>query len=367
MKLCFLANGGSIHTQKWVNYFVDKGYEVSLISSTPYKYKSLKFHLLKTYTNNRYLNFLGYCLQIKKIIKKIKPDIVHSHYATTSGFLGALSGFHPLVVSVWGSDVLVEPKKSKLLNLMALHALRKADTITTTAKFMGDCLHQNFNLPKNKIIRIPWGINLNIFHCNYKKEVECIRQKLKIDKHTKVILSNRTLYPPYNIHRIIESIPYVIKEHKKVVFIFIKGPGSSKYERILKSKAKKLGVFGKTRFISKLLTPREMAIWLNMADMFISIIETDQFACSIMEGMACGAIPIVSNIKVYKQYLENGKNAFFVNSDKPKEIAKKIIYCIKHPELKEKFYKINRKIIEKNEDWNKNAGKMEKLYENLIK
>ena len=132
-------------------------------------------------------------------------------------------------------------------------------------------------------------------------------------------------------------------------------------------KAKKLGVADNIRFISRLLTPKEMAVYLNMADVLISIPKTDQFGSSIMEGMACGVIPIVSNIGVYKEYLTDGDTAFFAKPDNPEEISEKIIYCIEHPELKEKFYKINRKIIEEKEDWNKKAKKMEELYENLLR
>jgi len=99
----------------------------------------------------------------------------------------------------------------------------------------------------------------------------------------------------------------------------------------------------------------------------VSIPKTDQFASSIMEGMACGAIPIVSNIEAYKQYLVDGKNAFFVNPDSQKDIAEKIIYCIEHPEIRDNIYRINKKIVEENEDWDKNAIAMEELYKKLLR
>ena len=134
----------------------------------------------------------------------------------------------------------------------------------------------------------------------------------------------------------------------------------------MKSKARELGIIDNIRFISKNVNSREMASYLNIADMFISITKTDQFASSIMEGMACGVIPIVSKIEVYKQYLTDNINSLYVDPDDPAEIAEKINYCIEHPEIKEKFHKINRKIIEKEEDWNTNAGKMKNLYEKFV-
>ncbi len=85
-----------------------------------------------------------------------------------------------------------------------------------------------------------------------------------------------------------------------------------------------------------------------------------------MEGMACGVIPIVSNIKVYEQYLKNEINAFVVNPNNPKDIAEKINHCIKHPEIQNRFYNINKKIIEENENWDENSKKMMMLYKNLL-
>ena len=374
MKICYLADAGSIHTQRWVKYFADNGHEVHLISFRSFgdsNIENVKLHLLKRlHPQIRFISFptnlFFEMIQVRKLIKKIKPDIVHAHYVTDYGFRGALTGFHPFVVSAWGSDVLRAPKESKMSKYTVLYTLKKADVITTTAEFMGSYLSNEFKVPKSKIIRIPWGIYLKIFNNDYKEEVKGAKEDFKIGDDSPIILSNRHMAPQYEIQCIIDSIPYVTKKYPNAIFVFIRGYGSMGFENEMKVRAKKLGVINNTRFISRLMPPKEMAVFLNASDMFISIPKTDQFGSSIMEGMACGAIPIVSTIKVYKQYLEDEKNAFFVNPESPEEIAEKIIYCIEHPELKEKILKMNRKIIEEKEDWNKNAKKMEELYENLV-
>lgn len=372
MKICYLANAVSIHTQRWVKYFADKGREVHLISPRPFDsdIENVKLHLLKRCSQICILFFIANLpveiFQIRKILKKIKPDIIHAHYVADYGFHAALMNFHPFVLSVWGSDVLVAPKKSYSAKMMVKYALKKADVVITTAKFMKGYLVKEFKISEEKIIRIPWGIDLKIFHRGYEKEVKKLREELDIPYDAPVIISNRHLSPKYNIHLIVESIPYVIKNYPDVVFIFIRGYGTEEFEEEIIRLAKNLGVNKNLKIIPKLVSPHEMAVYLNLSDIMISIPSTDQFASSIMEGMACGTIPIVSNIEVYKQYLEDGKNAFFVSLNDPQDLAKKIIYAIDHlPKLKDKFYKINRKIIEEYENWEKNAIKMEELYEEL--
>jgi len=365
MKICFVGGAKSIHVQRWAKWFADRGHEVHLISPNYENIEGVKIHKIGE-REGSITNFIRKMFQTRKLVWEIKPDILHAHYVFGYGTFAAFANYHPFVVSVYGSDVLREAKEAKIKRLMIDYVLRRADVIVPTAKFMKNYLHEEFGLSKDKIIRIPWGIDLKIFHRGYEKEVEKLRKKLSIDKDTFVVLSTKSMFPQWNIANILEAIPYVTKKYQNVVFVFIRGFGKVDYEESLKISAKKMKINEKVRFISRSISPKEMAVFLNMSNVFVWIPKTDQFANSIMEGMICGAIPIVSNIEVYRQYLENKKNAFFVNPDDPKDIAEKIIYCIEHPELRDKIYKINKKIIEENEDWDKNTKKMEELYKGLL-
>jgi len=344
-------------------YFVGKGYDVHLITFTPEPIKGVKIHGL------RYFGKIAYPLRIwkiKKMVKKIDPDILHAHYISHYGVYGALTSFHPFIISVWGSDVLRTPKESRIRRYRVSYALKKADCVTTTAEFMKEYLVKNFGSPENKIVRIPWGIDLRIFHRGYEKEVRTVKRTLGIKGGAPVILSIRHMAPQYEIESIIDTIPYVLKSHPDATFVFIRGYGSSEFENKMKLKAQKLGISSSIRFISKIITPKEMVIYLNMADVCISIPKYGQFGASILEGMICESIPVVSDISVHREILVNGENAFLVNPDDSRHIAEMILYCVEHPEIKEQFYKRNKNIIEQRWDWNKNARKMAELYEKLV-
>ncbi len=384
MKICIFADAESIHTMRWVDYFTEKNHDVHLISlnssSNRQNSSQFKFHRVKISIVYRLLNFIInkilhytpriifkiYAIQVQKILKTINPDILHAHFLSSYGIMGALTDNHPLIISIWGSDVLVAPNKHKAIKMMELHALKKADCITTIPEFMKNHVIKLFGIQEDKIIRIPWGIDLKVFHKGYISETDFMRDSLKINKDSPIILSNRATTPHYNIKNIINAVPEVIKVSKNAVFIFIKGSGSSIYFNEIQSIAQDLGIIDNVRFINELISPEKMAVYLNIADMMISIPKTDQFASSIMEGMACGVIPIVGNLKVYEQYLTNNKNAFFTDPENPTEIAQKIIHCIKHPEIKEEFYKINLEIIKKYENFDINANKMYELYTDLL-
>ncbi len=376
MRICLLADGKSIHTMRWVNYFLDVGHEVHLISidDTPLckTVENLNFHSLKGLATHKIwffvpiIRWMIFSIKVKKIISKINPDILHAHYLADYGIIGALTGFHPFIVSIWGSDVLVAPINSKAIKMMESHALKKSDLIMTIPEFMKDYLGSKFNVNKDKVVRLAWGIDLDIYSKKYEENVHSLKRQLKIKKNSSIIISNRSMGPHYNIEKIIEAIPQVLQVSEDAIFIFVKGYGSSEYVEKIKSKVEYLGISDNIRIIEKILSPQEMAIHLNMADMIISIPKTDQFSSSILEGMACGAVPIVGNLNVYKQYLKNGENAFFVNADNPIDISQKIIHCIEKRPLKDIFYKLNINIVEENENWATNANAMIQIYQHLI-
>jgi glycosyltransferase involved in cell wall biosynthesis len=210
-------------------------------------------------------------------------------------------------------------------------------------------------------------VDLEVFHRGYDKEVKISRNAILVEPNTPVILSSRHMIPVYMIENIINAMPYVMKSHPNVTFVFVKGSGSSVFEKEMMLRAIELGVSGNIRFISRLLTPVEMAVYYNMADAVISIPKYGQFGASILEGMICGATIIASDIPVHREVLRNGENALLVDADDPKEIAEAIVQCIEHPEMKQQFYKINRKIIEESWNWQRNAGKMRRIYEKLLK
>jgi glycosyltransferase involved in cell wall biosynthesis len=380
MKILYLAPGHSIHTQRHVEHLALNGHEVHLISRSPFEGNDLgglTFHLL-TVTKPQ-MRFISYptdlfleVVQIKKLIRKLNPDIIHAHWAIEYGPVAALSGFHPFVLSAWGGDIELWPKRSKIVRLMVKLALLRADVVLTTSHYLKQYLKKYFSLSESKIIALPWGVDLNIFSKGYTIEVGEFKVNLGIDARDFVILSPRHLLKHYRVASIVQAIPHITAKHHDVVLVVLKGIAAqrhladNRFEVNIEQLIEQLGIEQNIRLIHRHLTPQEMAVVYNASDAFISLPKTDQFASSIQEGMACGTIPIVGDLEVYRQYLTDGENALFVDPNNPKDIADKVIYCIEHPELKQRFYAINRKIIEESEDWAKNAAKLEELYHSLL-
>jgi hypothetical protein len=156
MKICFLAGANSTHSYKWVKYFAEKGHQVHWISLAENNQGQIKDVVFYHIGNLFPLNFF----KLRKIVRKINPDIFHAHYAGVNGFLASLVGFHPFVLTAWGSDILFAGR-SKIKGPLVKYALKKADLITCDGKNTEEAMvNLGINFKKIKIIYFkiqPWA------------------------------------------------------------------------------------------------------------------------------------------------------------------------------------------------------------------
>ena len=146
----------------------EKGVTIHLFSLKPVNkadypgqdFTFTEFNLQKRFGGLSKLNYLKVLPELKKVIRGFKPDIMHAHFATSYGLLGALSGFHPFVLSVWGSDVFDFPKKSLLHRKILEYNLKKADKILSTSNVMAV---ETKNYTDKEIEVTPFGINIELF------------------------------------------------------------------------------------------------------------------------------------------------------------------------------------------------------------
>ena len=144
MKILLLANPYSSHTVKWANALNRKGIETFIFGLSGYNHnkfdENIKVEIVDFPPSVKQardgnilkLNYLKAIPQLKNFIIDIKPDIIHSHYASSYGLLGAFTRFHPFVISVWGSDVYLFPKKSIIHKNVLKFSLSRAITMIPT-------------------------------------------------------------------------------------------------------------------------------------------------------------------------------------------------------------------------------------------
>jgi len=369
MQICYVADGASIHTQRWVNYFARKGHDVHLIcwKLMPGYDENIHIHLLtrlapKMWTVSRYPSALFWIFQTRRLIKKIKPEIVDGHFITVYGFLAACSGFHPLVVSTWGSDILVQPKRNPLSKFTTKYALKKADIIICL--FSIDVAKEEITelgIDLNKIRTLLLGVDTAEF--NPSRRDDKIRRTLGTESSQPIVISTRTLAPIYNLETLVKAISLVLAEMPQAKFVIA---GTGEHQGYLKELARVQGISNSTKFIGWI--PRtELPKYLSSSDIYVSSSLSDGTSNSLLEAMACELAPIVTDIPANQPWINDGENGFLFPTRDYKTLASKIIYLLNNEEVRKNFGRRSREIVQKKAEQQTEMKKLEGVYHELVK
>lgn len=357
MKIFYLADTSSIHTKKWVNYFLNKGYDITCISFSNEKIEGTKH--ISIFENNTniskkgLINKLAYLKKlkfIKEYIKKEKPDILHAHYASSYGLLGSLCNYKPFIISAWGSDVFEFPKINFITKKILEFNLKSANIICSTSNIMAKEISK---YTSKDIVITPFGVDTDKFKPN----------KSYMEKDNFVIGTVKTLNHTYGIDILIKAF-YLLAQKYTNISLKIIGDGDKKQDYI--DLVSSLNIVDKVEFISK-IDNSEVPKYLNEFTIFSALSREESFGVSVIEAMSCGIPVVVSNIGGLAEVVLNEKTGFCVKSESPESAFDAFEKLINNKELIEEFSINSREHILKNYSWLKNAEIMNNLYKSILK
>lgn len=367
IKVLYITDSTSVHTQRWVKYFVDRGYEIYLITIGK-KRQTLPDVLHVINFNQFYYNsptFLFYLFKTRRLIRTIQPDILHAHFVHQYGWLGALSGFHPFVLTSWGTDILNLPYSSRLKigKLLTQYAFKKADLLTATSEYLKSEMIK-LGADREKIHVIFWGVNSQKFRPD--TDTRKCREKLKISDKGKVVLSNRNYAPLYNNDIVIEAMTKVLKHHPDAVLILQNAGGSTKREPELKRLVAEKGIERSVRFLPQ-YKHNELPPLYALADIYVSVPTWDAGPVSLKEAMASHCTPIISDVPGPKEWVSHEKNGMVVPIRNADTLASTICELLSDKEKRQRFNQINRELIINKAEHSDQMKKIESLYFRMLK
>lgn len=353
MRIAFLANLQSIHTVRWVNVFAEHGHEVHAISIK--KPTETINEAVRTY----FLPFdppFGYYLNVcnlKKILKKINPEVLNAHYASGFGTLARLSGFHPLVLSVWGSDVYDFPYESKIKMNIIQKNLKTADVICSTSEVMKKQTEKLLKNPK-EIYVIPFGIDTSKF-----------TPKTDFSDKVKVIGTVKTLTPKYGICTLIKSFALLLEKvpSDKDLKLVIAGDGPQRKE--LEQLVKDLNIYDRCEFLGRILHDKVPEV-LHSFDIYAALSESESFGVAILEASACGLPVVVSDAGGLPEVVEDSVTGIVVPRNDVESASNAFLKIINNNQLRFSLGENGRKRVENNYSWNSSYSKLNDVFKKVM-
>ena len=293
-------------------------------------------------------------------------DLIHAHFAYPEGFVGLLAKKEtrkPLIVTVHGYDILVEPsvgygvRLGKRINAIVRRVLNDADVVIAASRATFEEVCKIVNETDN-VHLIPNGVDIERFNPNLN--CSSIKRNLGIEGCT-VIFTLRGHEPKYGLEYLIRAAP-IVTEKEDVVFV-IGGDGSLRgfHEQL----AVKLGVKEKMIFTGR-IPGGEVPCYYAMSDIVVVPSLQEAFGLVVSEAMACGKPVIGTKIGGIPDQIINGYNGFLVQPRNPTEIAEKILWLISNPKEAKHMSMNGRKIVEKKFNINKRIDRIISLYKMLL-
>lgn len=365
MRIALLAAAASIHTVRWANGLNAAGHEVHVISQHPIVdpfEPAVQVHL---FPDRGSLGYFTMAPTVRRLLKRIQPNIVNAHYASGYGTTARLVNYRPFVLSVWGSDVYDFPFKSPLHSWLIKKNLRAADQLASTSQCMAN---QTRTLaPELDDISItPFGVDLSEY-----QEITPV----SAEKQSKLVIGTvKTMRPKYGIDTLIEAFALLVKNlgmnstSPELPELELRLVGGGDQSADLQALAQQLGIADKVNFVGRVphrRVPQELA----KLDVYVALsrYDSESFGVAIIEASAAGKPVIVSDAGGLPEVTIDGQTGLVVPCENPEAAAEAMERLVFDAELRHAMGSAGQLHVAKHYAWDVCIETMLGVYEKTLK
>ncbi|HKR07537.1 MAG TPA: glycosyltransferase [Bacteroidia bacterium] len=366
-RILILSDINSSHTQKWCASLAQSGFHIGIFSlsfPTVKWYESFENVSVfcpvsfeeETFRSSSFskLKYLKAVLPLKKVIRKFSPDIVHAHYATSYGIIGALAGFHPYFISAWGSDLMDFPYRNSINSKLIKYIFSKADRVLATSKTLAGHAEK---FSSKKIDILPFGVDTNKF-----KPVK-VENIFKID--CVVIGAVKSLEQIYGIDILIKAFAKLNSKYwQKNLRLLLVGSGSK--EADYKQLVKDLKIQEQTFFAGR-IPHNELYKYYNMIDIFVNASHNESFGVSVLEASACEKPVVLTSVGGLIEVAEEMVTGMFIDPGNAEALENTLEKLIADEGLRLTLGANGRKKVQQEYEFNDCLAKQIEIYESSVK
>lgn len=348
-RLLVIGDLSSIHLKMWTDSLFGEYevYAITMASENLTKIPNENVYFCKSLPISKLTSIFSYFF-VNKVVNEVTPDLIHAHYASSYGLMGAYAKAKHKVLSAWGSDVN-DIDDSWYRKFIMSYVVKRYDVINCASKDI-----------ENKLNLLDASLVLDTFQ--YGVDIDVIPVKLKSEfNDPPVFISNRGFDPLYRIDDIVMGFDlYCQKGGTGKLQVF--GFGCERdVERvkilITKLDNKNIVFYGK-------VDKATLMDYLSLADVYISIPNKDGAPLSLYEAMHVGLYPVVSSINSNIETFSSG-HASFVDTCSPEEISETLLHI---PTLITEcnYQEVNRELVATKYSYKNNIDKIKGIYRSLI-
>jgi glycosyltransferase involved in cell wall biosynthesis len=345
LRLLGVGDGRSLIFLRWAWRLAERGHEVHILSSRlserPGELDGIVAHRfgdVEPLARVPGLRRFRFPKAIAKLARRLGADVVHAHYLLPYGYWTALAGVHPLVLSPWGTDILVHAQERPHGARRARRALAEGDAFVLSSEGNADAAVRAGADPA-KVRRIIWYADLEPF--GPEKRVEGYAARLGWPDDSLIALSLRNFRPDTNIDAIVRGFARVAREEPRARLVLAArgGPLREEIERLVDE----LGLRDRVAF--HFARPDELPELCASADVAVSVAKSDATPASMLECMASRIPLVMGDAVTIDEWIRPGEGGEIVPPRDDAAIGAAVLKLLRDPELRRRYGERNERVV----------------------
>lgn len=349
MKVVYLADAPYIHTKRWIEHSVAQGIECEVISFRPAELDGATVHYIDGAEGLGKARYLLHSRRVAKLVQSLEPDLVHALHLTSYGFLAALTNLHPLIVSVWGTDVLEAPNLTPFHRWLTRYALGRADLVTATGLHLATATLPYVSQGKGVTV-VPYGVDM----AQFKPRKRRARKKTVIGAVSRLSVEKGMSY-------LVEAFA-LLKHRHSDVSLQIAGDGPE--EEALKALSRQLGVEDGIEFRGW-VKHAELPEFLQGLDIFALPSTYEGFGVAAAEASAMALPVVATNVYGIPDVVVDGETGLLVPSRDSEALAEALSRLVEDHDMRIALGEAGREYVASQYDWHQNTQQMDLIYQSV--
>ncbi len=304
---------------------------------------------------------------LRRVIRRIDPDIIHAGPIQTCAFIAVLSGFQPVLSMSWGFDLQEDARRGPGWRLITSYTLQHSAFFTCDAGVTRD-LAIRYGMRPDRVSVFPWGVDLKHFKPNTvgatrRQSISPSRTKERDASRPFVMLCNRSWEPRYGVDTLAKAFSLAAARNPRLGLILL---GTGSQGGAIRQVLGDGDVLDRVQFGGR-VSQADLPAWYGRADLFISPSHIDGSSVSLMEALACGLPVLVSDIPANREWVRDDTNGWCFPDGNAEALAEKILWIAGRVEELGPIGRQARKVAEERADWKQNFPVLLDSYERAVR
>jgi len=363
LRILAVADCQSIHTLRWARRLVDRGHELHIVSNRvavrPVDVAGMHVYdirRLDAITRVPGMRRFRFGPAVRALARRVEPDVVHAHGTTPYAWWAALADVHPLVVSPWGRDVLLDAKTEPGRSRSKI-ALEAADLIIVNSDAIARAAVEAGADP-TLIHHVIWHTNLDGFGPE-RADKAALKRRFGWPGDAVVILSLRNFQARTNVDVLVRAFDRVRREEPRARLLLAARGGAERAP--IESLVRELGLGELAAFHR--VDPEALPELAASGDIVVTLAATDSSPSSLLEAMASGQPLVGGHCPSIDEWIGQGEGAEMVECRDEDAVTGALLHLVRDPQLRHAYGERNARVTR--ERVSETGPVLETLYRDL--